>query len=190
PLTLAHSASALIPLLLLPPCPTLFPYTTLFRSSGSTSQPKGVMLNHRTLLFQAALASGLWEIGADSTVVSWLPITHNFGLPLGVLTPLVTGATTVLLTPGLFIQHPGHWLELLDHYGGTHTGATNSALEYCVNSVASDSLPEISLSSVISVFCAGEPLREQTVGAFAEAYAERSEERRVGKEDSCSGSRG
>ena len=140
-------------------------------TSGSTSLPKGVMVTHRALLYQAALAAALWEIDDESTVVSWLALTHNFGLPLGLLVPLLTGAATVLLAPGLFVSDPGYWLELLSRYRATHTGAPNSTLEYCVNSVSVDELRDVSLDSVISVFCAGEPLREQTVTTFTETLA-------------------
>ncbi|KFG72432.1 beta-ketoacyl synthase N-terminal-like domain-containing protein [Streptomyces mutabilis] len=139
-------------------------------TSGSTSQPKGVMFNHRSLVFQAALAALLWEIDSDSTVVSWLPLTHNFGLPLGLLTPLIAGASTVLLAPELFIQYPEHWFELIDRHAGTHAGATNSALEFCVDALRALEPGSVSLSSVLSVFCAGEPIRAQSVAAFAEAF--------------------
>ncbi|MQA07911.1 MAG: AMP-binding protein [Pseudonocardiaceae bacterium] len=143
----------------------------LMYTSGSESEPKGVVINHRTLVFQAAFASGLWEIGSSSTVVSWLAITHNFGLPLAVLTPLLTGAGMVLIGSDLFIQHPEYWFELIDRHGGTHTGATNSALELCVNSIEPNSL-DISLASVISIFCAGEPIREQTLRSFTDKFAD------------------
>lgn len=139
-------------------------------TSGSGSEPKGVMIDHRTLVFQAAFASGLWEIEAGSTVVSWLAITHNFGLPLAVLTPLLTGAGIVLIGSELFIQHPEYWFELIDRHGGTHTGATNSALELCVNSIGSEAV-EVSLASLISIFCAGEPIREQTLQSFTNTFA-------------------
>ncbi|MGP3972006.1 non-ribosomal peptide synthetase, partial [Streptomyces sp. 6N223] len=140
-------------------------------TSGSTSRPKGVMISHRTLMFQAAVGAVLWEIEPDSTVVSWLALTHNFGLPLALLSPLLVGASTVLMAPEVFVQYPEHWFELIDRHGGTHAGAPTSPLEHCVNAIDPAEVAHLSLAGVRSIFCAGEPIREQTVRSFTERFA-------------------
>ncbi len=138
-------------------------------TSGSTAQPKGVMISHRSLMFQVAMCSVLWGIGDDSVVVSWLSLAHNFGLPMSVLIPVLTGARSVVVRSGLFVEQPRAWLELMARYGGTHGGAPNYALDYCTHNVTDPATLDLRTVQVIA--CGGEPVRGTTVAGFNTHFA-------------------
>jgi fatty-acyl-CoA synthase len=94
-------------------------------TSGSTSDPKGVMLPDKTL---CANLNGLAEAGRlveDDVLVSWLPLYHDMGL-VGLLTlPMSTGIDLVLGAPQEFTAKPSRWMEWISTYGGTATAGPN-----------------------------------------------------------------
>jgi long-chain acyl-CoA synthetase len=70
----------------------------LIYTSGTTGRPKGVMLTHRNLLFVAAVAGMIRDVGRDDRIYGVLPIAHIVGLTVIVLGTLLRGAT-LYLTP-------------------------------------------------------------------------------------------
>src|SRR5439155_4205765 len=77
-------------------------------TSGSTAEPKGVMLTHRNLLHNSAM---IWNLSAyryDGTelAVFWLPLYHDMGLIGGVLQVIYSGGETVLMPPVAFLANP------------------------------------------------------------------------------------
>ncbi len=75
-------------------------------TSGSTSAPKGVMVSHGNLLANAATIREAFEIQPADTIVSWLPLYHDMGLIGGLLQPLFSGASVVLLSTQQFLERP------------------------------------------------------------------------------------
>ena len=142
----------------------------LLYTSGSTSQPKGVMLSHGNLIAQARMAAGQWEIDGDSRIVSWAPLFHSFGLIVGLLAPLVEGAASVILPPGGFVKNPQNWFNCLDRYQATHTGAPNFALELCCNSIAPEAVADLSVHALKAIVCGGEPIRKATWESFVRKF--------------------
>ncbi|WP_152378747.1 SDR family NAD(P)-dependent oxidoreductase [Paenibacillus brasilensis] len=136
----------------------------LIYTSGSTSQPKGVMISHKNLMFQAG--ADQWRIDQDTRMVSWLPQFHAFGLHNNILVPLLHGASSVILSPSRFIKNPEAWLEAIDRYQATHTAVPNFAFEYCCSSIDLDSVKNLSLASIKAIICAGEPIREEAYQSF------------------------
>jgi fatty-acyl-CoA synthase len=94
-------------------------------TSGSTSNPKGVMLPYRTL---EANISGMIEASKsvpEDVFVSWLPLYHDMGL-VGLLTvPMVVGCSLVLASPQDFLSRPADWLRWMHNYKGTVTSGPN-----------------------------------------------------------------
>jgi fatty-acyl-CoA synthase len=95
-------------------------------TSGSTADPKGVMLPHATI---GANLDAIVEAAAldpeSDVAVSWLPLYHDMGL-IGLLTvPMTTGTDLVLASPQEFLGAPGRWMEWMSAYGGTCTAGPN-----------------------------------------------------------------
>ena len=106
-------------------------------TSGSTSDPKGVMVSHANLINNLECirqAFGIGEVEEDhvsATGVFWLPAYHDMGLIGGILTPLYMGGRSVLMSPTAFLQRPLRWLQAIHEYQATISGAPNFAYDYC-----------------------------------------------------------
>ena len=79
-------------------------------TSGSTADPKGVMVSHANLLHNLADLDHGWNHQTDSVMVTWLPIFHDMGLIYGALMPLFKGFLCVMMPPASFLQRPVRWL--------------------------------------------------------------------------------
>jgi acyl-CoA synthetase (AMP-forming)/AMP-acid ligase II/acyl carrier protein len=144
-------------------------------TSGSTSDPKGVMVSHANLLnnlecIRQAFGIAEVEYHADATGVFWLPAYHDMGLIGGILTPLYMGGRSVLMSPTSFLQRPLRWLEAIDEYQASISGAPNFAYEYCVRRTTAEGRAELDLSHWRLAFCGAEPIRAETLGHFADAF--------------------
>ena len=139
-------------------------------TSGSTTDPKGVALPHRTILANldaAHVAAGLDP--DDDVLVSWLPIYHDMGL-VGMLTlPMITGTDLVLAAPQDFLASPGRWMEWLSTYGGTATAGPN--FSWSLATRALKRADGLDLSRLQVALNGAEPVDPATVNAFCEAGA-------------------
>ncbi|MBN8583426.1 MAG: fatty acyl-AMP ligase, partial [Anaerolineae bacterium] len=140
-------------------------------TSGSTSQPKGVMLSHGNLMHNLEAISRGFHI--DSTVkgVFWLPSYHDMGLIGGILEPIYLGGETTLMSPPSFLQRPLRWLEAITRFEGNTCGAPNFAYDLCVDKITPEQKETLDLSSWTLAFCGAEPIRPETLERFARAFA-------------------
>jgi acyl-CoA synthetase (AMP-forming)/AMP-acid ligase II len=108
-------------------------------SSGSTGQPKAVIVTHGMVMVQLKNidVNHASFRGNVSTVscASWMPMNHDLGLFIGVLLPLYTGCDNLLAPPGFYMRNPARWFELLAQYRVDLSFTTNSALSTTLNSI-------------------------------------------------------
>jgi acyl transferase domain-containing protein/acyl-CoA synthetase (AMP-forming)/AMP-acid ligase II/acyl carrier protein len=153
--------------------PAIGPETLAFLqyTSGSTSTPKGVMVSHGNLLHNLDDLDRGWEHTSDSVMVTWLPIFHDMGLIYGALLPLFRGFPCVMMPPAAFIQRPARWLEAITRYRGTHSAAPNFAYDLCITATTPEQRAALDLRSWRMTLNAAEPVREETMARFIEAFA-------------------
>jgi len=140
-------------------------------TSGSTGTPKGVMLSHRNLIHNSALIAAALEHTRSSSGVFWLPAYHDMGLIGGILQPIYMGRPSVLLSPMGFLQKPYRWLAAVSRYRATTSGGPNFAYELCVRKITPEERRTLDLSSWQVALSGAEPVRAETLRAFAEAFA-------------------
>lgn len=140
-------------------------------TSGSTGDPKGVMISHANLLHNSATIQRHFDNRRDSHVVSWLPPYHDMGLIGGILQSAFVGCATTLLTPIHFLQRPVRWLRAVSRYQATASGGPNFAFELCVRKIKDSELEGIDLSSWEVAFNGAENVRAATLEAFQQRFA-------------------
>jgi acyl-CoA synthetase (AMP-forming)/AMP-acid ligase II/acyl carrier protein len=147
-------------------------------TSGSTSDPKGVMVTHANLLTNLESirqAFGLRRSdgpGDDcSCGVFWLPPFHDMGLIGGILEAIYIGGHTILMSPRSFLAKPLRWLETISSTGATISGAPNFAFEYCLDRITSDQAYGLDLSKWEVAFCGAEPISADSLDRFAARFS-------------------
>ena len=133
-------------------------------TSGSTSNPKGVIVTHENLLQNCDAVVDHQPVG-----VSWLPQYHDMGLIGYYLFFALKGGTTYGFSPLDFIQRPTLWLETISRVRGTATSAPNFAYEYCLlrtEKLPPESFENLDLSSLCFLMTAAEPVRAQVYRDF------------------------
>ncbi len=141
-------------------------------TSGSTGDPKGVMVTHANLWHQAAEMDELWTRVEDGAVVSWLPMFHDMGLLFGLVFPVFTGMPAYLLSPEAFVRKPVRWLRAISRFRATHAIAPNFAYERCVSHISAEERRTLDLSGWKLALSGAEPVRSATLARFARTFAE------------------
>lgn len=139
-------------------------------TSGSTSDPKGVIVSHGNILHNQEMIRQAFRQSSESVIVSWLPLYHDMGLIGNVLQPLYTGAKCILMPPLAFLQKPLRWLQAISRYGATTSGGPNFAYDLCVSKISPDRRAELDLSAWRVAFNGAEPVRAATLERFVEAF--------------------
>jgi acyl-CoA synthetase (AMP-forming)/AMP-acid ligase II len=140
-------------------------------TSGSTADPKGVLISHRNLIANQEMIKYGFGHDERSTVVGWAPFFHDQGLIGNVLQPLYVGATSILMSPTAFIRWPILWLSAISRYRAHTSGGPNFAYEVCAARAARGNLPELDLSCWQVAFNGAEPIRAETLRRFTDAFA-------------------
>jgi thioester reductase-like protein len=137
-------------------------------TSGSTMEPKGVIVTHENILNTCPLVID----HPSPVVVSWLPQYHDMGLIGCYLYPALRGGTTYGFAPMDFIQRPILWFDAITTYQATATAAPNFAYDYCLRAgrLSRESLEACDLSSLRVLMCAAEPVKADTYTRFLEAF--------------------
>lgn len=149
-----------------PASPALVQFT-----SGSTSQPRGVVLSHNALIENChAIGERLGFDEPDHVGCSWLPLFHDMGLIGHVLVPLLWQIPTVLLAPTSFVERPVSWLEAIAHFGATISTAPNFAYQIAASRIAEEATMALDLSRWRIAMCGAEPIAASTLRAFAARY--------------------
>ncbi len=141
-------------------------------TSGSTRRPKGAMLSHANLIENTRAISGVFEIRDNSTALVWLPPYHDMGLVGGVLTPVFSGMTIILMAPATFLKNPFLWLDAISKSGATISGGPNFAYDLCVRKTTAEQRATLDLSSWSLAFIGAEAVRAATLDRFAETFAQ------------------
>ena len=140
-------------------------------TSGSTGNPKGVMLTHANLLANVRAIGEALELRNDDVGMSWLPLYHDMGLIGAWLMPLYFGLPVVVLSPLAFLSRPVRWLRAFDRYRGTVGAAPNFAYELATAKISDEDLQDLDLSSWRAALNGAEPVLPATLDRFSSRFA-------------------
>ncbi|AEG51117.1 Long-chain-fatty-acid--CoA ligase [Sphingobium chlorophenolicum L-1] len=171
---LAGEAHPFTPLRLEPDRLAVLQYT-----SGTTSNPKGVMITHGNIIANETMIKAAFGHDGDSHFVGWVPHYHDQGLFGNILQPLFLGSTCVITSPAAFINKPMSWLQLISRYRAHTSGGPNFGYDLCVDYATRRGMPELDLSSWRVAFNGAERVRPSTMDRFAECFADAGFDRRA-----------
>ncbi|HVH72438.1 MAG TPA: AMP-binding protein [Candidatus Dormibacteraeota bacterium] len=140
-------------------------------TSGSTGDPKGVMLTHANMLANIRAVGQAAELSPSDLIVTWLPLYHDMGLIGAWLTPLHFGLPVVVLSPLAFLTRPEKWLQAFHKHRGTIAAAPNFAYELCIRKIADKDIQDVDLSSWRAALNGAEPVNPETLKRFGERFA-------------------
>ncbi len=164
---LAAAAAAPVPAVG-PDDPALIQYT-----SGSTGDPKGVLLSHANLLSNIRALGRALGVRPDDVCVSWLPLYHDMGLIGMWLGSLYHGVPVVILPPLAFLARPARWLRAISAHRATISAAPNFAFDLCVKRLADADLEGLDLGSWRLALNGSEAVSPETIERFVGRFATR-----------------
>jgi fatty-acyl-CoA synthase len=139
-------------------------------TSGSTGDPKGVILTHENLLANMRAIADALQLGPSDVGVSWLPLYHDMGLIGAWLTLLLHGVPLVVMSPLAFLTRPERWLQAISKYKGTITAAPNFAYELGVRKISDKAMEGVDLSLWRVALNGAEPVNPETLERFANRF--------------------
>ncbi|MGF6786178.1 acyl-CoA synthetase (AMP-forming)/AMP-acid ligase II [Paraburkholderia sp. 35.1] len=154
------------------PCKADLEVAFLQYTSGSTGNPKGVIVSHDNLLANLKQIERAFGHTRDSSGVIWLPHYHDMGLIGGILQPLFVGFPVTLFSPISFVQRPLRWLQAIHKYRSTTSGGPNFAYDLCLAKADSAKSLGLDLSSWAVAFIGAEPVKADTLDTFAAAFSD------------------
>jgi 1-acyl-sn-glycerol-3-phosphate acyltransferase len=146
--------------------PALVQYT-----SGSTGDPKGVLLTHANILANLRAIGQAIGVRPDDVGVSWLPLYHDMGLIGCWLGALYFGIPIVLLSPLAFLSRPARWLQAIHAHQGTLSPAPNFAFDLCARKIPDEELEGLDLRSWRVAFNGSETVSADTLERFSRRFA-------------------
>jgi fatty-acyl-CoA synthase len=136
-------------------------------TSGSTSEPKGVMIPDRVLRANLDASCAAAELTLDEVMVSWLPLYHDMGLVGFLSLPMTRGVQLVQAAPQDFLAKPGNWMQWISDWSGTATAGPNFA--WVLAARALGRMHGLDLSRLTLALSGAEPVDPNTVEAFVRA---------------------
>ena len=140
-------------------------------SSGSTSDPKGVVLTHANLLANIDGVATAAQLTAEDVSLSWMPLTHDLGLIALHLTHFLSNMNQYVMQTDLFIRRPVLWLQEASRIKATVLSSPNFGYKHCLKLFKPKKAGEIDLSSVRIIFNGAEPISVSLCEEFLSTLA-------------------
>jgi acyl-CoA synthetase (AMP-forming)/AMP-acid ligase II len=136
-------------------------------TSGSTGEPKGVMVSHANIIANERMIQAASRMSADDHGVGWVPLFHDMGLIANVMQTMWAGALMTLMSPLAVLKQPMRWLRAMSHFKGTISGGPDFGYDLCARKVTPADLETLDLSHWRVAFSGAEPIRVSTIEMFS-----------------------
>ena len=141
-------------------------------TSGSTGEPKGVMITHGCLMQNQEMLKQAFGHTENLVGVGWLPLFHDMGLIGNAIQPIYVGGSCIIMSPVSFVQKPLRWLQAISKYQAVTSGAPNFAYDLLCDRVTERQAAQLDLSSWQLAFCGAEPVQTATMKRFSQKFAD------------------
>jgi len=141
-------------------------------SSGSTGNPKGVIVTHTNLLVNMRAIATAGRYATHESMLSWMPLTHDMGLIGFHLNPLFAGMDHFLMPPALFVRRPDLWLMTASKYRVNILSSPNFGYEHMLKNYSLlDKDAGLDLSSIRLLYNGAEPISDRLCRRFTEVFS-------------------
>jgi len=140
-------------------------------SSGSTGNPKGVILTHDILISGEEVLIDLYQLNKEDITLNWMPLTHTVGITFTHILPLLCGLNQYLLSKNLFIQNPMLWMTKVSQHKATILMVPTFGMKLFLSSYKPELATDWDLSHLKLVTSAGEAISKQIVDQFSGVLA-------------------
>lgn len=135
-------------------------------SSGSTGEPKGVILTHGNIIYNVEAMGRSIAVNSNDVFLSWMPLTHDMGMIGFHIAPVLQGMNQYIMPTGVFIRKPAIWIQKLNEHRVTITCSPNFGYRYFLNSIKNSNDFEWDLSCVRIIFNGAEPISHELCNEF------------------------
>jgi acyl-CoA synthetase (AMP-forming)/AMP-acid ligase II/aryl carrier-like protein len=140
-------------------------------SSGSTSEPKGVMLTHENLIANSDGAAAVDHYDTNDVILSWMPLTHDMGLIGFVIMQFHRRGHINLIPTDLFVRRPLLWLQVASAKRVTLTCSPNFGYRHLLKVLGDRKLENIDLSNIRGIYNGAEPISVSLCNEFMRKMA-------------------
>jgi len=151
--------------------PDLQDISILQYTSGSVSQPKGVVLSHQNVASNLNIIDSYTRISTMNNGCGWMPHFHDMGLIGQFLFPALIPGPFHFISPMAFIQNPLVWLKMVTRYRSNIIAAPNFAFELCNKYISEEAKEQLDLSTIEVALTGSEPIQADVLNRFAENFA-------------------
>jgi len=140
-------------------------------SSGSTSEPKGVVLTHGNILANAEGARQGAGFSEADTSLSWMPLTHDMGLIGFHLMMMYAGVRQYLMPTDLFVRRALLWMKFASAKRVTLTCSPNFGYRHFLRALGDRTLEDVDLATIRLIFNGAEPIAVELAEEFLQRLA-------------------
>jgi acyl-CoA synthetase (AMP-forming)/AMP-acid ligase II/acyl carrier protein len=140
-------------------------------TSGSTGDPKGIVLTHEHLAFNITQLNQRFNYRKDDIAGAWLPLTHTFGLTFFHLVPMLTGMSQFFMSSDSFVKKPWLYLQKICELNATAAASPNFGLEWMLDKTQESHLADIDLSKLRVIITGSEPISMDTIRRFYKKFS-------------------
>ncbi|WCM63688.1 amino acid adenylation domain-containing protein [Paenibacillus polymyxa] len=140
-------------------------------SSGSTGDPKGVILTHENLIYNCRGIVQRQEMTMNDVVLQWMPLTHDMGLIANHFGPYLMGADQIIIPTSLFIRQPLLWIKKASEHKATHLSSPNFGYKYFSTFFKPEKAKDWDLSNVKMISNGAEPISVELCNDFVNILA-------------------
>lgn len=140
-------------------------------SSGSTSDPKGVVLTHENLVLNVLAKGAAGGYTKDDISLSWMPLTHDMGLIGFHINMIACYMHHSIMATDLFSRRPGLWLQKVSDKRASVICSPNFGYKHFLKAMSDKEMPGMDLSCVRVILNGAEPISTKLCDEFLDRLA-------------------
>lgn len=139
-------------------------------SSGSTSNPKGVVLKHKNIIKNMEQISERLPLNGVKCCANWMPLTHDMGFIAFHLMPMKHSSNAILYSTELFMRNPLDFLKCVGETKSEFIGLSNSMIDIILKLMKVKKVDNLDLSALKFILNGSEPISCKSANLFLEVF--------------------